>query len=97
MKLKSILFALGASLALALPASAQCFADYRAEKSNPVLFHYGVVELPSSVSCTVSAAADYLQPLLARNGWTLSNVLSTFGPEDLGERRRNAGSFYLRF
>ncbi|WP_323035066.1 hypothetical protein [Pararhodobacter sp.] len=97
MTLKTILCALGASLVLALPASAECYADYRAQQSNPVRFHYGVVQLPDSVSCNAAAAASYLQPRLAQNGWTLSNVLSTFGPEGLGARRNNAGQYYLRF
>jgi len=97
MRLRTMIYTMGATLALALPASAACYADYRAQQSSPVRFHYGVVELPSSVACNRSAAASYLAPRLARNGWTLSNVLSTFGPEGLGATRSNAGQFYLRY
>lgn len=97
MKLKPFLFAFGASLVMALPASAQCYADYRAQQSSPVRFHYGVVQLPNSACGNAGAAANYLRPRLAQSGWTLSNVLSTFGPEGLEAKRRNAGQFYLRF
>ena len=36
---------LTATFLLALPASAQCYADYRAQQNNPVRFHYGVAEI----------------------------------------------------
>lgn len=97
MNLKPLLFALGASLLMALPASAQCYADYRAQQSNPVRFQYGVAQIPDSACGNAGAAARHLDNRLAQNGWTLVNVLSTFGPEGLESRRGNAGQYYLRY
>lgn len=97
MTLRSLILALGASLALALPAQAACYADYRAQQQNPVRLHYGVAQIPDSACGNAGAAASYLSSRLASNGWTLVNVLSTFGDNGLASRRGNAGQFYLRF
>ncbi|WP_333827682.1 hypothetical protein [Pararhodobacter sp.] len=88
---------LAATLLLALPASAQCYADYRAQQSNPVRFHYGVAEVPASACGDAQAAASSLRPRLQQHGWILVDVLSTFGPEGLPSRRERAGQFHLRF
>lgn len=82
---------------LALPAVAQCFADYRAQRPNPVRFHYGVVQLPDAACNDAQAAAAYLRPRLQQDGWTFVDLLSTFGPEGLASRRDRAGEFYLRY
>lgn len=97
MRLKTAILALGATLAMALPASAACYADYRAQQNNPVRFHYGVAQIPDSACGNVNAAAQALSGRLASNGWTLVNVLSTFGQDGLASRQGNAGSFFLRF
>lgn len=86
-----------ATLLLALPASAQCYADYRAQQSNPVRFHYGVAEIPASACGNAQAAASHLSARLQQHGWILVDVLSTFGPEGLASRRERAGQFHLRF
>lgn len=86
-----------ATLLLALPASAQCYADYRAQQSNPVRFHYGVVQLPDAACDDARAAAEYLRPRLQQDGWIFVDLLSTFGPEGLNSRRERAGQFYLRY
>lgn len=86
-----------ATLLLALPASAQCYADYRAQQNNPVRFHYGVAEIPASACGNAQAAASHLAPRLQQQGWILVDVLSTFGPEGLASRRERAGQFHLRF
>jgi hypothetical protein len=88
---------LTATFLLALPASAQCYADYRAQQNNPVRFHYGVAEIPTSACGNAQAAASYLGPRLQQHGWILVDVLSTFGPEGLASRRERAGQFHLRF
>lgn len=89
---------LAAPLALAaLPAMAQCFADYRAQRTGPVQFHYGVVELPQAACGDAAAAARHLAPRLQADGWTLVDILSTFGPEGLDQRRARAGNFFLRY
>lgn len=89
--------ALGALVALAAPASAACYADYRAQQQNPVRFHYGVAQIPDSACGNPGAAAQALRGRLAQNGWTLVNVLSTFGDDGLSSRRANAGQFFLRY
>lgn len=95
--MRILLQALVATVLLALPASAQCYADYRAQQGSPVRFHYGVAELPASACGTIQAAESQLRPRLQQHGWILVDVLSTFGPEGLDSRRERAGQFHLRF
>lgn len=87
-----IAFTLGAG-----PAAAQCFADYKAKRDDPLQLHYGVVELPERACGSTTAAAGEISGRIARDGWTLLNVVSIFGQEDLAERRESAGEFYLRY
>lgn len=92
------ILALGAGLVLsALPAAAQCYADYRAQRTGPVRFHYGVAQLPVNACGNPGAAARHLAPQLQRDGWTLVDILSTFGPEGLASRQGRAGQFFLRY
>ncbi len=87
---------IAAALALASPvAAAQCYADYKAKQENPLRLHYGVIELRGT--CSKPAARTEAAARLNRGGWTLLNVISVFGPDGLDKRKRNAGSFYLRF
>jgi hypothetical protein len=81
---------------LAAPASAECYADYKAKQDNPLRLHYGVAQV-SDRSCSPKAAAGELRPRLAQGGWTLLNVLTTFGPEGLAERQPSAGAYFLRY
>lgn len=81
---------------LAGPASAECYADYKAKQDNPLRLHYGVAQV-SDGACSRGGAEKALRPRLSAAGWTLLNVLSTFGPEGLGERQASAGEFFLRF
>jgi len=81
---------------LASPAAAECYADYKAKQDSPLRLHYGVAQV-SDAACSPSAAEGELAPRLAGDGWTLLNVLSTFGPEGLEERKASAGDFYLRY
>lgn len=78
-------------------AQAACYADYRAQQESPVRFHYGVAQIPDNACGNPSAAASYLRSRLQRNGWTLVNVLSTFGQSGLASRQGNAGQFFLRY
>ena len=95
--MKQMLFTLMAMvfLAGASAAQAQCFADYKAKQDNPLRLHYGVVELQGP--CSASAAQSEIASRIAREGWTLLNVVSVFGPEGLNDRRDSAGPFFLRF
>ncbi|MCB1405494.1 MAG: hypothetical protein KDK01_04340 [Rhodobacteraceae bacterium] len=92
-----LVYATTAVLISALPASAACYAEYRAQQSNPVRFHVGVAQVSDGACGNIAAAANELSARLRQNGWTLVNVLSTFGPEGLGSRQGNAGQYYLRY
>lgn len=85
-----------AGLAGALPAAAaDCYADYKAKRDNPLKLHYGVMQLQTG--CDRQSARAEVAQRLQRNGWTLLNVVSVFGPEGLNGRRGDAGSFFLKF
>jgi hypothetical protein len=88
------LFALMFSL-VASASTADCYADYKAKRDNPLRLHYGVVQI--SGPCSNPQARDEIAARLQRNGWTLLNVLSLFDAAGLEERKRSAGQFYLRF
>jgi hypothetical protein len=75
-------------------AQAECYADYKAKQDAPLRLHYGVAEVSA---CDTGTAEAELASRLDAEGWTLLHVLSTFGPEGLGERRTSAGEFYLRY
>ena len=79
-----------AALAMVLvgPAAAECYADYKAKRDEPLQLHRAVGP---------GAAEGELAPRLAGDGWTLLNVLSTFGPEGLAERKASAGDYFLRY
>lgn len=86
--------AIGLMLALALPAQAECYADYKAKQDDPLRLHYGVAQVSA---CDKAAAEAELAGRLAAAGWTLLNVLSVFGPEGLEERKASAAEYFLRF
>ncbi len=93
MILRTALFA--ALLALApVTAQAECYADYKAKQDDPLRLHYGVAQVSS---CDNKAAKAELAPRLRAGGWKLLSVISTFGPEGLGERQSSAGEYFLRF
>lgn len=76
---------------------AGCYADYKAKKDNPLQLHYGVIQLPQSVCNGQSNAAAIIAPRLAKNGWTLLNVLSVFNDQGLAGRKASAGRYFLSF
>ena len=80
----------------ALPASAECYADYKAKQDDPLRLAYGVAQV-SDGNCDPGSAANELAGRLAQAGWTLLTVMSTFGPEGLGEREASAGDHFLRY
>ena len=88
--------ALALGLALASPAAADCYADYKAKQDRPLRLHYGVAQV-SDGNCSRRAAAGEIGPRLQLDGWTLLNVLSTFGPDGLDERKASAGAYFLRY
>jgi hypothetical protein len=94
--MKRLIMLTALALALAGPVSAECYADYKAKRDEPLQLHYGVAQV-SDGSCSRGAAKGELAPRLAGDGWTLLNVLSTFGPEGLEERKASAGEYFLRY
>lgn len=81
-------------LVLALPAQAECYADYKAKQDGPLRLHYGVAQV---AACDKKGAKAELAPRLRAAGWKLLNVVSVFGPEGLNERKASAGEYFLRF
>jgi hypothetical protein len=94
--MKKLITSTALALALAGPVSAECYADYKAKRDEPLKLIYGVAQV-SDGNCSRSAAEGELAPRLAGDGWTLLNVLSTFGPEGLAERKASAGEHFLRY
>lgn len=83
-------------LLIAGPAFADpCYADYKAKKDNPLRLHYGVVELRQD--CTRKSARREIKRRIARDGWTLLNVMSVFEAPQLAGKDQSAGKFYLRY
>jgi len=91
-----VFLAVALMLGLALPAQAECYADYKAKQDAPLRLHYGVAQV-TDANCSKGGAEGELAPRLAADGWTLLNVLSTFGPEGLAERKASAGDYFLRY
>jgi len=85
----------------AQPASAACYADYKAKKDNPLRLHYGVAEVSQDVCANAALSkADVTKLLsssLSTDGWQLLNVLSIFGDEGLARRKVSAGQYFLRY
>jgi len=91
---------LAALLALpALPAAADCYADYKAKRNDPLQLHYGVIALPDGACARIEAAQADIAARIAVDGWTLLTIVSVFDEAGLvdEERRSNAGAFYLRY
>ena len=84
------------ALLSASPASAACYADYKAKQDNPLRLHYGVVELPDN-ACSVAAARGRIAARLRADGWQLLNVISVFDESGLAGRQSSAGPFFLRY
>ncbi|WP_424972276.1 hypothetical protein [Dinoroseobacter sp. S76] len=79
------------------PLQAACYADYKAKQDDPLRLHYGVIALSDAACARPAAAKREAEPRIAAGGWSLLNILSTFGDEGLAERKKNAGPYYLRF
>lgn len=75
-------------------SAAECYADYKAKRDNPLRLHYGVMQVSN---CKKGQAKQEVAARLKSSGWTLLNVISVFGSDGLDQRKANAGKFYLRF
>ena len=97
MTLRSLSLALATLLWLVTPASAACYADYKAKQESPLRLHYGVMKIDSN-PCTMSDKAKAtVAKRLKKAGWQLLQVRSVFDDGGLGKRKKDAGKFFLRF
>ncbi len=94
---RTLALALALTAPAAAAAAADCFADYKAKKDDPLRLHYGVIELPDAACRDPGRAEREISRRIAAGGWQLLTVMGIFGPEGLAERRESAGAFYLRF
>lgn len=97
MNMRTTLAAISLGLALAGPAKADCYADYKAKREPPLQLAYGVAQIPDGACGSTADAASALAPRLAAAGWTLLKVVSLFGPDGLEERKASAGDQFLRY
>ncbi|WP_166418038.1 hypothetical protein [Cochlodiniinecator piscidefendens] len=84
------------ALLAAAPASAECYADYKAKQESPLRLHYGVIQIPDS-ACSTSAAASVIAGRINAGGWQLLDVVSVFDSSGLASRSGEAGDYYLRY
>lgn len=82
---------------LALPAAADCYADYKASREPPLRLHYGVIALSPEACRNRNAAEAEAARRLSAAGWRLLQLMSTFGPEGLAARQADAGAHFLRY
>lgn len=94
----SICTALILAVVLAGPAEAGCYADYKAKQGKPIKLHYGVIELSADADCANKGAAKKaIAERIAKDGWTVLNVLSIFDADGLNERKKSAGRYFLHY
>lgn len=92
-----LLLALVALLWLATPASAACYADYKAKRDNPLQLHYGVIQIDSSPCAMSNKVQSTVAGRLKAAGWQLLQVQSVFDDSGLEKRKQDAGQYFLRF
>lgn len=96
MMIRALLLILSLALVPAA-ASAACYADYKAKRDAPLRLHYGVIEIDIS-PCTMSdRVTAVVAERLSAADWQLLQVQSVFGNGGLGERKKDAGRYFLRF
>ncbi len=81
----------------ATAAGAECYADYKAKRDNPLKLQYGVIALSDTACGSLEDAAREIAPRIAVDGWILLNVLSIFDASGLAQRQESAGQYYLRY
>ncbi len=100
MKRLFVILGLSALLSLAaLPAAAECYADYKAKRDDPLRLHYGVIALPDAACASADAAAEAIAARIGVDGWTLLAVVSIFDESGLDDekRRASAANYFLRY
>lgn len=82
-----------------LPAMAECYADYKAKRDDPLRLHYGVIALSDPACANTDAAGAEISRRIAMDGWTLLKVVSIFDATGLNDetRKESAGDYFLRY
>ena len=94
---KQTLFIATLFAVFATGAQAACYADYKAKRDNPLQLHYGVIKVSDKNCSKAPQPEQVIGSRIGRDGWTLLNVLGTFGKDGLDRRRGNAGQYFLRY
>ncbi|SEN58950.1 hypothetical protein SAMN04488003_12216 [Loktanella fryxellensis] len=84
-----------AALLAATAAQADCYADYKAKRDDPLRLHYGVSQIEGD--CSPANAAASLGPRLQADGWSLLTIVGVFDANGLDSRRGSAGEYFLRY
>lgn len=92
-----IALVLGCGFALAEPAHADCYVEYKAKKDSPLRLHYGIMRLKNGSCPSKSAGASAAKERLARGGWTFLNVVGMSESKPSAKKRSNAGANYLKY
>ncbi|WOI56405.1 hypothetical protein [Palleronia sp. LCG004] len=79
---------------LAGAASAECYADYKAKRDDPLRLHYGVIRLSDSECADPSSS---VARRIASDGWELLTVMQVFDRAAADRRRSDAGNYFLRY
>lgn len=96
-RMKQISLFCAALACLALPAHADCYAEYKAKKDDPLRLHYGILLIEADICPDPKEAEVIVQDRLADTQWTLLNVIGLSKAAPSKEQESNAGTFYLRF
>lgn len=97
MKLRPVFLALAALICLASPLQAACYADYKASRDNPLKLHYGVIKIDTNPCAMSNKVKKSVAKRLNSAGWKLLSIGSVFDDSGLGQRKKDAGKFFLRF
>ncbi len=76
-------------------AQADCYADYKAKRDDPLRLHYGVAAIEGD--CSKANATAQLSTRLSAANWQMLNVLGVFEDAGLEERKESAGEYFLRY
>lgn len=76
-------------------AQADCYADYKAKRDDPLRLHYGVAAIAGD--CSKANAKEQLRQRLSDENWQLLNVVGVFEDAGLEQRKESAGEYFLRY
>lgn len=94
---RTVLFAFAAFICLGMPVQAACYADYKASRDNPLKLHYGVIKIDTNPCAMSGKVKQSVAQRLNAAGWKLLQVQSVFDDSGLGQRKQDAGQYFLRF